>query len=197
MFYRIELGRIEETNEIVHLAELCKHVGWMWFGEKTVIVTKKPKALHWLNKASGIPVLHRIGGPAIEYLDGECVYVVDDITIPADLEHLAQNPDPKKILKCKNAEIRAALLRSLDPETLLSSLAPKVLDEDIIEGGKQELLEITIDGQRRLYQRMTCPSKATVHVEAVPPDTKSAKEGYMWRIYGQLGLSFIPASIYT
>lgn len=166
-----------------YLLELTKHVGWFWMSEEETLVTPKPSEIHLLKKANGVSVLHNPKGLALAYKDGTGVYAVDGVRVPLEDQPAFLSQDPKQYLQVKNAEVRSALLRSLSPEEFVTALEPKVLQTLTL--GPQELkyslLEITLDGQRRVYLDMTCPSKGTRHVEAVPPETASVEAALAWR----------------
>lgn len=164
-----------------YLLELTKHVGWFWMSEEETLVTPKPSEIHLLKKANGISVLHNPKGLALAYRDGTGVYAVDGVRVPLEDQPAFLSQDPKQYLQVKNAEVRSALLRSLTPEEFVTALEPKVLVQTKIQNLKYSLLEITLDGKRRVYLDMTCPSKETRHVEAVPPETTSVEGALAWR----------------
>jgi len=199
-FFRFEVGLIKETEKIVHLLEIAKHIGWFWMSSDATIVTRRPKFLHMQAKASGVPVCHHDTKYAIEYVDGTGVPILNGIRIPSNLLDLfnSKEPNAEKIMNISNTELRTVFLKRLGIEKLFEILPTKVLDSNSIPGGGDyKLLSIEIGNNTRLYLSGTCPSKGESFYEAVPPTVTTVLEALNWREWQIISNDYIPPSIRT
>lgn len=197
MYYREVLGFKEETEKIVHLYELAKHVGWMWFGNETVVITRKPAKLHLREKNNAASVLHNENGMAVEYLDGNGVYALNGLRIPKDHSWVVTTPAEElkvnDIIKIKNTEIRSEVMKKVGVERMFSKLDKKLLDNKTYEvGGNYKLYEIDMGTDiLRKYLSMYCPSKGSMHLEAVHPDCTSVLSCLNWRENGIISDDYV------
>lgn len=196
-FYRIECGLVEETDKIVHLLELAKHVGWMWMGNNTTVITRKPVKVHaTFKRHDSIPnfrVLHNENGKALEYVDGTGVCSLNGIRIPKEYEWIITNDilSMKDVLSIKNTEIRTEAIKKIGIEKAFDSLDKTLLDEATYEiGGTYQLYRVIFGNVNRIYLRMKCPSKGSIHFEAVHPDCSTVSQALNWREEGTITSSY-------
>lgn len=183
LFFRVELGLVEETEPLRYLMEIQKHIGWWWVNEENTIITRQPSKIHLIQKKD-LKVLHNENGLALEYKDGTGVYALNGITIPASEEWVitTKDLDPKKVLGIKNTEIRTEALKKIGMDKAMQYFNPKTLNTHTCKkGGDYKLVEIDINNNKRVYLDMTCPSKGSPHFEAVPPHIKTCEEALAWR----------------
>lgn len=138
-YFRDVCGLKEETESTVALRELCNHIGWWWFCEDKVIITKKPCHIGTSTRKADwgdAPIVHDTEGLAIKYLDGTGCYKLDDILIPKEYHWLFTEKSrrtPEDILKITNVDVRNAALKLLGPDGLISAMPHDVLEEKTIE----------------------------------------------------------------
>lgn len=190
-FFRVELGLTKETEQIVYLLELAKHVGWMWFGRTITIVTRRPVELHTIptkvrrdgGEVRTLHVLHNPTDMAVKYRDGKGLYALYGTRLTNDFIWLVTEHgkyDIKDILKIKNVEMRTLGLRVLGPDALIS-VGKKVHSWTSSIGGDYILYEMDLGGRKRRYLKGSCPSKGAPFCEGVPPTTKTCQEALAWR----------------
>jgi hypothetical protein len=191
LFFRIECGLIKETQPIVHLVELAKHIGWWWTNETVTIVSRRPEEIHLITQKKNndsderIQCMHNPKGPAIRYRDGFAVYILYGTRLPTEYEWIVKDNingtlTLKKVLACKNSEMVTLGLRVLGPEALVTQGKP--IDKWTSKiGGKYVLYEVEVSGNKRMYLSGNCPSKGAPFCEPVPPDMKSCQEALHWR----------------
>jgi hypothetical protein len=213
LFYRVEMGLVAETELVANLIKLTKHVNWMWFGDTTTIVTRKPKAIHTtvvkIRDDSGsyekgykeTKVLHNPYGLALEYTDGNGVYSLYGTRIPTEFTWLITKNSPKgasytikEVLSIENADIRTLGLRLLGPEALIKEGRKINMYKSKI-GGSYTLYELEINGNKRKYLHGICPSKSQPFCEGVPPETTTCKQALAWR-ESKIDISKIVDSMY-
>ena len=188
-YFRTECGLIKETEQIVHLMELAKRVGWMWINNNTTIVTRRPKFIHMLEtkrnksgKVCDIKVLHNPNGMALEYADGTGVYNLFGTRITKEYRWLILERgqyDIKRVLQISNAAIKTIGLRLLGPEALVQ--VGKIIDKwQSVTGGEYTLHEVEINENKRIYLSGECPSKHEPFCYAVLPTITSCREALAW-----------------
>lgn len=204
-FYREVLGLREETEELIYLIELAKHLGWYWMGVDTVILTRQPEEVHTRpGRNPADPKLHNVNGPAIKYRDGFSLYYMNDIYIPEEYSWVcntsASDLDVKKILKISNTEVRTEAMKKVGLEKFLDQLSSNILDEASIETNQYKLeiegfiqvtshyklhkFDLPNSETSRIYLEMRCPSSTKFHFEGVHPDCKSVVQALSWRETG-------------
>jgi len=192
LYFRVECGLIEETQAVVNLLELTKHVGWMWMSGDTTVVTRKPDEIHMRetgSKAGHLPlkVLHNPEGMAIRYRNGDGFYCLDGLAVPS--HYITEPYDIKKVLAETNVEIRNSLLKLGGPDVLEKYCNKRVIHTDTLEqGGEYELYTIELNEVTRTYLKGTCPSKGQAFNEAVPPTVTTVKAALRWREWGHVAL---------
>ncbi|MFW6272315.1 MAG: DUF6745 domain-containing protein [bacterium] len=163
------------VDDILLQIELALYCGWYYPTDELCILCEKPEEIHYDNERH----LHNDGGPAIKYLDGECLYFLNGVKVSKEI---AETPwhelDPKLILKESNAEVRREIVRKVGIERVVVELDANCIDKE----GKYELLLLNIgDDILRPYLKMLNPSIGTWHVEGVHPDCKTVKDALAWR----------------
>lgn len=123
--------------------------------------------------------LHNEKGPAICWSDGYAEFFLNGVAVD---EALVMTPpekiDPLTLLKEKNAEIRREIVRKVGIERVVSKLGAETIDKR----GDYELLLLDLqDGRKREYLKMKNPSIGVIHVEGVPPGTKTVAAALAWR----------------
>ena len=84
----------------------------------------------------------------------------------------------KVILKEKNAEIRAVMIRATGLEKFVQDAGAECIEKN----DAYELLNINvINGTYRPYLKMLNPSTGVWHIEGVHPDCKTIKQAIEWR----------------
>ncbi len=138
-YFRDVCGLKAETESTVALRELCNHIGWWWFCDDKVIITKKPMHIGTATRKvswGDAPIVHDTEGMAIKYLDGTGCYKLDDILIPKEYHWLFADKSKRtaeNILKINNVDIRNAALKLLGPDGLISAVPHDILEEKSIE----------------------------------------------------------------
>lgn len=133
-YFRNECGLVKETENIVALRELCNHIGWFWFSEDTVVITRKPNYLGLSSRKADwgdMPIVHDTERQAIQYRDGTGLYCLDNMVLPDDMTWLITDKSrvtPENILAIKNVDIRNAALKLLGPKGLIGALPHDILD---------------------------------------------------------------------
>lgn len=189
-YFRTECGLIKETEQIVHLMELAKRVGWMWMNDTTTIVTRRPKFIHLQStkrESNGtvrdIRVLHNPNGLALEYADGEGVYALYGTRLTKEYHWLVTERgkyDVKRVLQITNTAIKTIGLRLLGPKALIE--VGKEIDKwKSVTGGEYTLYAVEINGNNRLYLSGVCPSKHEPFCDPVLPHFTSCKQSLAWR----------------
>jgi hypothetical protein len=164
---------------------IAMNCGW-WIPEETfVFVSEKPTEIHLVNGR-----LHKDGGPAISFQDGFGIWSLNGIRVSKEIaETPGDKLDPHLIMSESNADVRAQVAATIGPERICKELNAKVVDsfiigKEILPSGanKYELLMLEISkDQPRPYLKMINESEGTVHYEGVPPNCKTAKEGFLER----------------
>jgi hypothetical protein len=203
-FYRCELGLIKETEKIVYLAELCKHVSWMWMNTEATIVCHLPTKVHtYMGKRTfrdhegkmaefDCPIPHNPNGKSFEWKDGEGIYHLFGITIPNRYGWIVDTPkdqlDARKIIGIKDVDIRSAAIRMLGPSNFKDSLNKKKRHTKTFPiGGNYVLWDVNFGDSRspdvRRYLEGVCPSKGEVFFECVDPACETVDQANFWRLF--------------
>ncbi len=175
-----------DCSPIMPLRELSKRVGWFIPLSDVCVISYRPTVLRMRQGK-----LHCVDGPAIEYMDGLKVFALYGVVFSEEDANKFYLKGPgsasvEDILSVKNVEQRAALIQLNGIKEFIASLNPKVLDKE----ADDELLEVMVGQQRRVYYHMQNPSVDERHLEPVPPEIKTIKEAIMWRNYGDHTLPF-------
>ena len=139
------------------------------------ILSDHPTCIHM--KAG---VLHRDGGPAVEYSDGFAVYSLNGVRVDKDLACLPSGKlDPAGFSKIDNAEVRREFVRKVGVERIVQATGATCVDKQ----GDYELLMVDLKGQtgRWPYLKMKNPSIGVWHLEAVGQECKTVAEALKFR----------------
>jgi hypothetical protein len=127
--------------------DLFDHVGWVWFFETYVVLSKKPVLLSYDESNR----LHNDKDMAIKYEDNEGIYSWHGFFIPEEKNWIIANSEritPELIEKEKNVEIRRIMLEIFGFEKYLSQRKGKVLSEDVDGAGNpRRLIEVKVGSE--------------------------------------------------
>lgn len=203
LFFRVECGLRKETEKVVNLIELCKHVNWMWMGNFTTVVTRRPAYIQLLARAAtSVRVLHNPDGMALRYRDGRGLYRIEGNLVPEELVHLinapAQDISVEEVLNIVNTELRTAFINKIGISRVFSTLNSEVVHEGTIpKGGHYTLYSVSIGEDNRRYLSGVCPSKGDRWYEAVPPTVNTVTEANHWREWGTISSNYLPPLVRT
>lgn len=134
-------------------------------------------------------MLHRDGGPAMQWRDGWSIWALHGVRVP---QWLAETPsgqiDCRKVVEIDNAEVRREFVRKVGAERLCYSLGAEQLDRS--NDGMYELLRLNLGQQRKWsYLKMRNPSLSTAanevwHVEGVSNECRNVQDAILYRING-------------
>jgi len=156
--------------------EATLQVGPMWPLEKCIVVSRKSNSV----SRNDAKQLHRDGGPAVEYRDGNSVWCLNGVRVSQHIaETRAELLDPKLALAENNVEIRREIIRKVGIERLLQVTDHKVLDT----WGEYKLLELRLSEEvpAAKYLKMTNPSLGVYHVEGVSDECRTVKAALNFR----------------
>ena len=171
-FFDEQVG-IKGTEQCRPLRELAKHAGWCYVFDTIAVICEKPVVLH-INEANR---LHCTNGPAIKYSNGDAIYALNGVTMPAWLfETPKEKLTGKQIMGITNVEQRGEAIKWYGLANMLELLSADVLDETGCQYGYQLLALDVGTGRKERYLRMLNPSTGEVHIEGVPPETTTCLE---------------------
>lgn len=200
LYLKVEEGNTQIPEAVMPLLELANHVGWFWMSDEKLVLTRRPKHLHFIrkqydnaeelardNRETSIMIGHRTDGPAIEFHDGRGVYMLNGIRLDSQHKWLVTEPERrtlKNILAISNVELRNEGLKLLPPDEFQKGANFEVIDEATIpNGGSYELRKFQLEGEpvARIYLKGCCPSKGEDFNEAVPPNITTVEQALLWR----------------
>lgn len=153
---------------------IVTNCGWYWTFENLVIISEKPTSLNF----NADQRLHKETGPAILYKDGFAVYSLNGVRMPSWIFDVPkENLSSKKILALENAEQRMQAMKLKGLGHFFSELSTKEIDAE----GDYKLLLVDLFGEQCEFLKMVNPSTGEIHLEGVPPGTKSVDEARAWR----------------
>lgn len=173
-FYKFfaEVVGIQGASKISGFDLLAKEVGYSFMFDTLAVLTQRPTVLH-INEANR---LHCTNGPAIKWADGEAIYALNGVTMPAWLfETPKAELTGKQIMGITNVEQRGEALKWYGLDKMMDLLAADVLDVGTEHGYQLLALDVGT-GRKEKYLRMLNPSTGEVHVEGVPPETSTVSE---------------------
>ena len=136
---------------------------------------------------------HCDDGPAIMWPGAHAFYSLHGVKMSLEEHGL---DDPKKIVSVKNAEVRAALIRRMGIERVLTHLPHKRLGGvHRIGPNEYELLSVKLSEQIHdaRYLKMKNPSVPGVwHIEGVHPTCETVEHALNWRNTGDIHKSWTP-----
>lgn len=171
IYMREVLGLVEETAALSQaFTDVPRVLGWCDFFDTCAVVAARPLALH-LNAAGD---MHNLDGPAIVYPDGFALYYVRGVSVPAEFVENRASLDPSLALTHPNVEQRAVLADLIGWDRVLDLVEATVVDANP-NRYIGTLLEATINGMRRRFLRVACPTGRTM-VLSVNPDIQTAQQ---------------------
>jgi hypothetical protein len=187
--YFLNECNIEAGRKLIPLTELAGSVGWCVPLKDFFIVSPKPSALY----RNSHERLHRDLGAAMEYEGESFLYALNGVRFEGDEIKWVTTPaselDHKEILKIKNVEQRAEVIKKVGIDKLFFKLQPTLLDS---KGEMYELYKINLGGDReRVYLKMNNPSIVETHIEAVHPTVTTVNQALAWRNFGEVTNNFI------
>jgi hypothetical protein len=195
-YCREVLGLVEETEILTPAMALASEIGWWWVGKTTTIVSRRPVAIHLLDKPNNTKVLHNPRGMAVEYIDGEGVYALNGIFIPEKYTYIITRPITyAEALQIDNVEIRnEAIKLAVDKDKIPAKVVHRYKCN---VGGNYSLNELTIGDNRRLYLEGNCPSSGKRFFEAVEPNCQTCQEALSFREFGDRSVPWVPPKART
>lgn len=178
-------------DQYLRLARAC---GEVYFLDRLAIICDRPEEIHVVETERG-PILHREGGMAIRYSDGEGVSSLWDVTVPHWLAAgRAEDLDPAKVVAIEHVDQRRVGIRRVGLARVLKHLDARVLDEDTVEtaDGRQHpyrLLAMHLPGasaESRALEMIypSGPEAGSAVVEWTPPWVETCEEARMWKVMG-------------
>jgi hypothetical protein len=138
-------------------ADTCASACWWWPHKDFILVSERPFKI--LRDASGR--LHSLDGKAIEWLDGFGVSAIHGTVVPDEWTANRAGLDPATALTWPNIEQRRAAAEIVGWDRVLSSLSPRVIDEDH-DPTIGSLLEVDLpDAPGERFLRVQCGTGRT------------------------------------
>ena len=154
--------------------DVAKSCDWWWPYKGLVIVSERPKAVHWESDREQ-PRLHCTDGPALLYRDGWPVYAIRGVRVKR--EHVEEPLTAAIIQAESNVEVRRVLLEKYGTANYIRDIGAKLVHED--RYGKlyhapmpndEPLAMVHVlnstpepDGSRREYWIRVDPRRTTAH----------------------------------
>lgn len=172
-FFMLECG-VKDAGRLQPFMDLARSCGWCLLYDEAAICSERPTAIHMNNG-----LLHRDGGPALEFADGLKVWALNGVRVSQEIaETPATKLSSKLVTTETNAEVRREIVRKIGIEKVCKSLKAEVIDKE----GDYELMLLDLgDGRKRPYLKMINPSTSTYHIEGVHPDCKTVKAALEFR----------------
>lgn len=178
-----------DIHELEPTFELAKYSCYIFPFEDLLIVVDKPTVMHFDANNN----LHNLYGPAIEWDDGDCMYLLNGIRMCGQEfffdPNIPENEKIKRIQACENTEQRVCMMRYIGYDKFLESLQAELIDEN--PDTKDKLYTIVIEGTRcGPFLMMTCPSTGKVYFEGVgdaekyehiDPTIKTCEDAHLFR----------------
>ena len=123
--------------------------------------------------------LHNPNGPVITTSKGRKVYVLNNVIVQP--QEWALRGNAQQIIKVQNVEVRRVLIEDMGTERFLHDSGMRPIHED--ETGRLYRLDAPGDewNVRHLcWVHVKCPSTDREYMLAVPPLTRTAREGVAW-----------------
>lgn len=174
--YFLEVLNLKCCEKLIPLMKLAENCGWWAPYEDVCFMQEKPLKIHF----NADRKLHNPNGPAITYRGGKTkVFSLNGTRMPAwVIETPVDELDAEKVLAIKNAEQRLQAIRHYGLQRFLDKLDTKVIDKE----DEYELLNVKLNNEYRPFLKMINPSTNEIHVEGVPPGTKTVESALCWRL---------------
>jgi hypothetical protein len=170
--YFINETSITLDNGIVNLIEIAKTCGWWYPYQNVVVIQQRPSLINFEDG-----VVQSTTGPAIQFLDGYSVYIIDGIRLN---EQIVMRPETLTIHQIKSEadqDKRSIMIDRFGWPRFLEESNAKCIDkrDNYIENTKEALFKS--DNDNRLV--VTCPT-GRVFALGVPSSIKTCEDAQCW-----------------
>lgn len=209
-FVENELDVKEKTPQLEPYSRLSRNSFWWIPCEKVVAFSDRPIGKIHFDRAR--QMLHNENGPAVEFEDGQMsIYVLNGVRMPDWIFAVPKKDlDPQKIMQIENVEQRLQAIKYIGLNVLEKQLRTKILDTELIDTygsdyykkcleicenkgwnikdflgeskSQYELIMLKLNNVDCEFLKMTNPSTGEIHVEGVPPGTKTVREALAFRV---------------
>lgn len=188
-YMRNVLGLVEETEELVPLMDHALVGGWYWPYDTICVMSERPIEIYTNERGD----LHNFNGAAILYSDGFGLYSFNGLEVPKELALKPVSEFTKQdFLGQENADIRREISNKIGIHKTMELIGATVIDTYSYETKENsgtdrvvhsyELIHVDYDGRgKRPYLKMVNPSIQEIHIEGVPPNTKTVQEALCYR----------------
>ena len=186
-FFLKNFDEVDEVKKIKPFIALAKDIGWWLPYEKFTIISERPVAIHVNDEIK----LHKDGGPAIEYEDGDKKWALHGVEVPQEVAELPGHKIPiKYFLSEKNVEVRREIFNKMGCEKVVKDLDGVIIDQQDIQIGDKnlpyKLWEVTVPNadihkKRRALEMLNPSLEGIYHMEWVPPHINTCEEALKWR----------------
>jgi hypothetical protein len=120
------VGGVLAADRVAGLIQVAESCGWWWPYRGLTILTERPCSISRDSRGR----LHNENALALEYPDGSGVYAIHGVRVPKKyIETPADLIDPTKLLRERNAEIRAAVISKIGFQRLIRKLKYKLISK--------------------------------------------------------------------
>jgi hypothetical protein len=177
----------EDREKLDMHIKLAKSAFWIWPYRNFVLISDRPRQIHWTPGEIQTKRLHKDGGMSASFRDNWGIWSLHGVRVP---KWLAETPDsqidPKKLREINNVEVSREFVRKVGIERICAALKAKSLDKkNPTIGGvtvPYELLELKMQGDLLKYLKMGNPSLPDIiHVERVGDDCKTVMDALAFR----------------
>ena len=162
--------------------DLACSCGWCYTFKNIVFVCEKPITLN-LNERGQ---LHKDNQMALEYTDGEGLYMLNGIRVPKWLIlNKAEDIDVSKVFEEKNIDVQREIIRKIGAEKVLKKSGAKEIsiytDSRTSLTYKLMVLKIGDNIDRKYLYFEHATMKGIFYAQPVPPETTKALHGLAWQ----------------
>ncbi len=130
--------------------------------------------------------LHSIDNPALEWNDGNKLYFVSGVNMPAKYFTEPDALTSNEVINQTNVEVRKGLIQMLGVEKFIALCGGTVVDEDKDEENMpRRLIRLntkTPQGEHFTVLEVECPSKHDKHYLFVPPSMLRCRQAAAWTL---------------
>ena len=121
--------QFDELVEIIKPLEgqmqVAQNAGWWWPYDEAVLICERMSELHLDEQGR----LHNEEGPAVAFPDGEAVYAVNGVRVPADIIEDPSSITTERIMDEDNAEVRRIMCELYGWVNFFRDSGAELLDE--------------------------------------------------------------------
>ena len=131
---------------------------------------------------------HSDNKAAIEFYNGEKIYVADNIVLPAKMFEAPQELSFQDIADEPNITVRMKMLKVCRPERLLLNSNAKLIDQDTDSMGPRKLYELNLGEQRNVnlhlieVHTITVGGQDETFVMKIPSNINTCREAVAWTL---------------